>query len=219
MSIPHFDLPQLIQAVGYLGVGAIVFAESGLLIGFMLPGDSLLFTAGLLASKGVFSYPLLAVIVFVAAVAGDAVGYSFGRRVGRRIFTRKGSLFFDPEHLRRAEEFYERHGGKAVILARFMPFVRTFAPIVAGVGRMSYPRFAFFNVTGALLWAVGLSGLGYVLGETVPGIDRFIFPIIALILIASASPIAWRILSDPVERARVMQTLRHLWKVATKRFR
>lgn len=212
MSFLHFDLVQLIQAVGYLGVGGIVFAESGLLIGFLLPGDSLLVTAGLLASHGFFSYPILAVVVFVAAVAGDAVGYTFGRRVGPRIFKRQGSLFFDPEHLQRAEAFYERHGGKAVILARFMPFVRTFAPIVAGVGKMSYPRFAFFNVIGALLWAVGLSGLGYVLGETVPGIDRYILPIIVLILVASASPLLWRVLSDPVERARFAGLIRQTLK-------
>jgi membrane-associated protein len=219
MSLPFMDLPQLIQAVGYAGVGAIVFAESGLLIGFMLPGDSLLVTAGLLASHGFFSYPILAVIVFVAAVAGDAVGYTFGRRVGRRIFKRKGSLLFDPEHLRRAEEFYERHGGKAIIIARFMPFVRTFAPIVAGVGKMSYPRFAFFNVTGALLWAVGLSGLGYALGETVPGIDKYILPIIVFILIASASPLIWKVLSNREDRARLFSTLRHIWRQIVARVR
>ncbi len=162
-ALLHFDLKHLIETIGYVGIGSVVFAESGLLIGIFLPGDSLLITAGLLASQGYFSYPLLAMIVFVAAVAGDAVGYTFGRRVGPKIFSREGSLFFNPEHLKRAEVFYERHGGKAVVIARFMPFLRTFASIVAGVGKMSYPRFAFFNALGALLWAVGLTTLGYVL--------------------------------------------------------
>ncbi len=208
MSLLHADLPQLIQWLGYAGVTFIVFAESGLLIGFMFPGDSLLVTAGLLASQGYFSYPLLAALVFVAAVAGDAVGYTFGRRVGRRLFRRKGSLFFDPEHLRRAEEFYERHGGKAIILARFLPFVRTFAPIVAGIGKMSYPRFAFFNVIGAMLWGVGLSFLGYVLGNTVPGIDRYILPLVLGIIVISAAPVFWRLLADPQERARIWGLIR-----------
>lgn len=208
MTIPGIDLPQLVQAVGYIGVTGIVFAESGLLIGFMLPGDSLLVTAGLLASQGYFSYPILATLVFVAAVAGDAVGYAFGRRVGPRIFTREGSLFFDPEHLTRAEKFYERHGGKAVVLARFMPFIRTFAPIVAGVGKMSYPRFAFFNVLGALLWAVGLSGVGYLLGETIPGIDNYIFPIVMGIIAVSVSPTVYHVLRDPKERARLWRLIK-----------
>lgn len=208
MTLTELDLPQLIQAVGYAGIAAIVFAESGLLIGFMLPGDSLLITAGLLASQGHLSYPLLAALVFCAAVAGDAVGYAFGRRVGPRIFRREGSLLFDPAHLRRAEAFYERHGGMAVVLARFMPFVRTFAPIVAGVGRMSYPRFAFFNVIGALLWAVGLSAAGYLLGATVPGIDRYVLPIVAGIILLSVAPTAWQLVRDPAGRARVRGMLR-----------
>lgn len=208
MSLLHLDLVQLVQAVGYTGIAGIVFAESGLLIGFMLPGDSLLVTAGLLASQGYLSYPVLAALVFIAAVAGDAVGYTLGRRVGRRLFKREGSLLFDPEHLRRAERFYERHGGKAVILARFLPFLRTFAPIVAGIGRMSYPRFAAFNVIGALLWAVGLSFIGYALGSTVPGIDRYILPLVLAIILVSAAPVLWRVLADPRERAKIAGLLR-----------
>lgn len=206
----HFDLAELIRTVGYVGIGAIVFAESGLLIGFMFPGDSLLFTAGLLASQGYFNYPLLATIVFVCAVAGDAVGYAFGRRVGPKIFTREGSLFFDPEHLNRAARFYEKHGGKAIIIARFMPFVRTFAPIVAGVGQMQYRRFAFFNIIGGLLWAVGLSFLGYFLGENVPGIDRYIIPIVAFIIVVSAAPTFIHVARDPVQR-------RKIWNYVTRR--
>lgn len=201
------DLGSVIEAIGYLGIAGIVFAESGLLVGILFPGDSLLFTAGLLASNGYFSYPILALVVFVAAVAGDAVGYAFGRRVGPRVFSKAGSRFFDPAHLERAERFYERHGGKAVIFARFLPFLRTFAPIVAGIGRMSYPRFAFFNVIGALAWAVGLSGLGYGLGSTVPGIDSYVLPIVLAILVLSAAPTAIHVLRDPVDRARIVRLI------------
>lgn len=203
----HLDLPTLIRSIGYVGVGAIVFAESGLLIGFFLPGDSLLFTGGLLASQGYFSYPIFALVTFVCAVAGDAVGYTFGRRVGPRIFSREGSRFFNPEHLRTASAFYEKHGGKAIVLARFMPFVRTFAPIVAGVARMPYPRFAFFNVFGALVWAVGLSFLGYILGETVPGVDQYILPIVGAIILVSVAPTVIHVLRDPIERGRLLRLL------------
>ena len=206
-ALLSLDLAHLVQTVGYIGVGAIVFAESGLLIGFMLPGDSLLITAGLLASQGYFSYPLLALIVFVAAVTGDAVGYAFGKRVGPRIFSKEGSRFFNPDHLRTAAAFYERHGGKAVVLARFMPFVRTFAPIVAGAAGMGYARFASFNVIGALLWGVGLSAVGYLLGEHVPGIDRYIVPIVIAVILVSASPTIIHVLRDPKERARLARLI------------
>ena len=201
------DLPTLIRTIGYFGVAGIVFAESGLLIGMFLPGDSLLFTAGLLASQGYFSYPLLAFIVFIAAITGDAVGYAFGRNVGPKIFSREGSRFFDPAHLRRAADFYERHGGKALILARFMPFIRTFAPVVAGIGQMHYGRFTFFNVIGGLLWAVGISFLGYFLGETVPGVDQYLVPIIAFIILASVAPTIIHVLKDPVERKRLLRII------------
>lgn len=193
--MPHFDLVDLIRTVGYLGLFGIVFAESGLLIGFFLPGDSLLFTAGFLASQGVLSIWILAPLCFVAAVSGDAVGYAFGHRIGRRLFHREESLIFRPDHLRRAEVFFECHGGKAIVLARFLPIVRTFTPIVAGIGAMSYPRFAIFNVTGALLWAIGVTLAGYFLGSAIPNVDRYLIPIILLIVAISVAPTAihvWR---------------------------
>lgn len=193
--MPHFDLVGFIKAVGYIGVAGMVFAESGLLIGFFLPGDSLLFTAGFLASQGFLSIWILAPLAFVAAVLGDAVGYSFGRRVGRALFQRKESTFFKPEHLARAETFFERHGGKAIILARFLPIVRTFTPIVAGAGSMRYQRFAAFNVIGAFLWAIGVSLGGYFLGSAIPNVDRYLLPIIVMIIVVSIAPTAihvWR---------------------------
>jgi membrane-associated protein len=189
------DLESFIRAVGYIGVTLIVFAESGLLIGFFLPGDSLLFTAGFLASQGHFDIYLLAILCFVAAVSGDAVGYWFGHRVGRRLFEREDSRFFKKKYLEQAEAFFERNGGKAIFLARFLPIVRTFTPIVAGAASMRYARFAFYNAFGALAWAVGVTVAGYQLGSRIPGVDKYLLPIIAVIILVSVLPGAihlWR---------------------------
>jgi len=184
----HFDLEQLLQAGGYIGLFGIIFAESGLLFGVFLPGDSLLFTAGLLASQGYFSLPMLAATCSIAAITGDAFGYLFGRRVGRALFERRDSRWFRREHLLVAEAFYEKHGGKAIVLARFLPIVRTFAPIIAGVAAMSYPRFALYNVLGGVLWGAGLTVTGYLLGSIVPDVDRYLLPLIAGIVLASILP-------------------------------
>jgi membrane-associated protein len=182
------DLEKLIRAVGYPGLFAIVFAESGLLIGIMLPGDSLLFTAGFLASQGYFNVVLLVIICVVAAITGDAAGYTFGRRVGRRLYERPDSRFFKRKHLLAAEAFYEKHGGKALVLARFLPVVRTLAPIVAGVSAMEYRRFALFNMLGGVLWGAGVTLGGYVLGEVIPSPDRYLLPVIFLIVLISLLP-------------------------------
>ncbi len=186
--LPGVDLESFIRTVGYVGMFAIIFAETGLLVGFFLPGDSLLFTAGFLASQGYLDISLLLVVCFVAAVVGDATGYAIGRNYGRKLFEREDSKLFRKEYLLRAEQFFVKHGGKAVILARFIPIVRTFVPVVSGMGAMEYRRFAFFNVTGALLWAVGVTLAGYFLGTTIPNIDRYLLPIIFLILVVSILP-------------------------------
>lgn len=183
-----FDIETLIRTVGYLGLFAIVFAESGLFVGFFLPGDSLLFTAGFLASQGYGNIAALVPLCFIAAVLGDSFGYAFGRRVGPRIFTREDSLFFRKAYITRTQKFYERYGGKTIILARFMPVVRTFAPIFAGVGTMRYSMFFFYNVIGGFLWAVGLTLLGYTLGSIIPGIDRYIIPLVLAIIVLSFLP-------------------------------
>lgn len=199
--MPSFDLTETIKTVGLIGVAAIVFAESGLFFGFFLPGDSLLFTAGFLASQGFLNIWLLSLFCGIAAILGDSVGYSFGRRVGPRLFTREDSTFFQKKHLERAHAFYERHGGKAIILARFMPIVRTFAPIVAGAAAMSYPRFLTYNVVGGLLWGVGVTWAGYFLGSLVPDVDKYLLPIIALIIVASIAPSVihvWRESGDEI---------------------
>lgn len=183
-----FDLEPLIKTAGYFGIFFIVFAESGLFIGFFLPGDSLLFTAGFLASQGYLNIWILAVLAFVGAILGDSVGYAFGRRVGPKIFKREDSLFFHKDHITRAEKYYEAHGPKTIVLARFMPIVRTFAPIVAGVGRMRYSSFVFYNILGGALWGVGIPLAGYFLGSLVPSVDRYLLPIIVLIVVASILP-------------------------------
>lgn len=187
-SLSGLTIISLLQTTGLAGVFLIVFAESGLFIGFFLPGDSLLFTAGFLASQGVFPMAILMVGACAAAIAGDNVGYWFGKRVGPRLFSREDSLLFRRAHAQKAEAFYERHGGKTIILARFMPIVRTFAPIVAGVGNMNYRTFVIYNIAGGVLWTFGLSGLGYFLGSVIPNVDRYLLPIIGAIIALSVLP-------------------------------
>lgn len=205
-----FDIITLIKTAGYLGIAGILFAESGLFVGFFLPGDSLLFTAGFLASQGYLHIVPLMILSFVAAVAGDSVGYAFGRRVGPAIFRREDSLLFHKDHIERARVFYERHGGKAIILARFMPIVRTFAPILAGVGRMRYGMFAAYNIIGGLLWTIGLSGLGYFLGNTIPDVDKYLLPIILGIIFISVAPSLFHVLKDPSMRAHLKEWIKKI---------
>jgi membrane-associated protein len=190
---PLHDLPTLIKSVGYLGVWGIVFAESGLLIGFFLPGDSLLFTAGFLASQNIFNVWILVAGIVFCAIAGDSVGYMTGHRFGPMLFRREDSRFFSKANLIKTQKFYDEHGGKTIILARFMPVVRTFAPIVAGIGRMHYPSFLTFNVVGGLLWSFGLTLLGYFLGNVIPEdqIDKYLLPIILGIIVLSVLPPAY----------------------------
>jgi membrane-associated protein len=205
------SLTALLPIIGYTGIAAIVFAESGLLIGFFLPGDSLLFTAGFLASQGVFHIIPLILISMVAAIAGDSVGYAFGHRVGRKIFKKEDSLLFHKDNLVRAEAFYDKHGGKALILARFMPVIRTFAPILAGVGTMKYSKFLVYNVIGGVLWAVGLPLLGYFLGSAIPDVDKYLLPIIVGIVLLSILPSIIHILKTKEDRERALDFLRQGW--------
>ena len=203
MELLHQILnPQyLIETFGYIGLFAIIFAESGLLFGFFLPGDSLLFVAGFLASQGLLSLPVLLVTCFTAAVLGDNVGYAFGRRVGKRLFNREDSLFFHKKNVLKAQAFYEKNGPKAIVIARFMPVVRTFAPIVAGVGSMHYRTFMTYNLVGGALWAIGLNLAGFFLGSLIPNVDKYLLPIVMVIVIASVAPSAIHLLKDPENRA------------------
>lgn len=204
-------LEEILPKLGYLGIFGIIFAESGLLFGFFLPGDSLLFTAGFLASQGVFDIKILALLCFIAAVLGDTVGYWFGKKVGPRLFNRENSLLFHKENLLKAKGFYEKHGGKTIVLARFMPFIRTFAPIVAGIGEMRYLAFLSFNIIGGFGWAVGVSALGYFLGVKVGNVDKYLLPIILLIVFVSVLPSAIHFLKEPVERKKIVGLFAGLW--------
>lgn len=178
----------IIKTAGALGVIAIVFAESGLFFGFFLPGDSLLFTAGLFTSQGYLNIWILYVGCLIAAIVGDSVGYGFGRKVGPALFNKEDSLFFNKKHAEKAQRFYEAHGKKTIIIARFIPVVRTFAPIVAGIGNMEYRTFITYNIVGGLTWVTGFLGLGYILGATVPGIDKYLHYIVGAIILISFIP-------------------------------
>lgn len=181
--------PQTIIHAGYVAIAIVIFAECGLLIGFFLPGDSLLFTAGFLASQqlGVEVWTL-SIVCGVAAAVGPLVGYWYGAWAGPRLFNREDSMWFRKSHLIRAHEFYEQHGGKALIIARFMPVVRTFAPVVAGMAGMQYPRFVLYTVIGAIVWAVGVTWLGYFLGSLIPDAGKYLEYIVAAIIVVSIAP-------------------------------
>jgi len=185
----HIDLIALIETLGYIGLFGIVFAESGLFFGFFFPGDSLLFTAGLLASQGILDITILTILVTLGAILGDSVGYWFGAKVGPMLFNREDSFFFHKRHVERTRLFYLKHGSRAIVLARFIPIVRTFAPILAGVGTMPYGKFLRYNIVGGILWGTGVTLLGYFLGATIPGIERYLFPIIIIIIVTSFIPI------------------------------
>lgn len=186
------DPGPLIEWAGYPGLALIIFLETGAMV-FFLPGDSLLVTAGLYAAKGDLSILYLNLLLIPMAVIGDAVSYFIGSRTGPAIFNKPESKLFKPEHMRAAHEFYERHGGKAIIIARFMPLVRTFVPVVAGVAKMPYRRFAMFNVVGGAGWVLSMTMLGFLLGNVVPDIGKHIEKLIILVVLVSISPglIAW----------------------------
>jgi membrane-associated protein len=186
--IEFLDPIFLINTLGLAGVLVIIFAESGLFFGFFLPGDSLLFSAGVLAAAGYFDMRYLVLGAAAAAILGDSVGYVFGARVGPKIFSREDSRFFKKSHLEKTANFYLKYGKKTIVLARFIPIVRTFAPILAGVGRMPYRLFLTYNVLGGILWGAGLTFLGYFLGKSISGVDRYLWPLIAVIILTSFLP-------------------------------
>jgi len=185
------DLEVLVRLVGYPGLIGIVFAETGLLVGFFLPGDSLLFTSGFLASIGVVDVRVLLLFLSIAAVTGDQVGFIIGRRAGAALYRREDSRFFKRRHLIAAHEFYEKYGGKTIFLARFVPIIRTFAPTVAGAAQMDYRKFVFFNVAGGISWVFSMVGGGFLLGQSFPGLKKHIELVILGIIFVSVLPIVW----------------------------
>jgi len=181
-------LMELIRSGGYVVLSAIVFAETGLFIGFFLPGDSLLFTAGLIASQGFFNVFYLMIVLSLMAIIGDAVGYGIGFKAGGALYKRPDTLWFRRKHLLYAKEFYEEHGGKAIFLARFVPFARTFAPVVAGIAQMSYTRFASYNVFGGIFWVCSMTSAGFFLGSF-PWVRHNLEKVVLLIVFVSVLPI------------------------------
>jgi len=186
----HYSLDALIQWGGYVLLVAIVFAETGLLIGCFLPGDSLLITAGLLAAAGHLNIWWINVLLMAAAIIGDSVGYAIGARLGPHIFTREKSLLFNPKHVERTQHFYEKYGPKTIVIARFVPIIRTFAPVLAGVGAMRYRRFLTYNVLGGIGWVASMSWAGYLLGHAVPNISKHMHVLVIVIIVLSCIPIA-----------------------------
>jgi len=201
LATGRYALDDLIRWGGYAILVAIVFTETGLLIGCFLPGDSLLITAGLVAAAGGLNIWWLNVLLIVAAVVGDSVGYAIGARIGPRLFTREKSLLFNPRHVERTRVFYERHGAKTIVIARFVPIIRTFAPVVAGVGQMRYRRFVTYNVVGGVGWVVSMTWAGYLLGQAVPDIDRHIHWVVLIVIVLSVVPIAVEILRERRRRS------------------
>lgn len=199
------NIDQLIPLVGYAGLVAIIFAESCFL--FFLPGDSLLFTAGFFASRGVFDVHTLALLTTLGAIVGNNVGYAFGHKVGKRLFTKEDSVIFNKDHIKSAEVFYEKHGKKTIILARFIPAVRTFAPIVAGIGTMKYRDFVIYNIVGAILWSAGLIYAGYYFGNLFPNkdaVDKYLIVIVLGIIIVTSLPAAYHMLKNEKSRRSLL---------------
>lgn len=202
------DPEHIIQSGGVLLVAAIVFAESGLLVGFFLPGDTLLFSAGFFASQGNLPLGLLLIATTLAAIIGDNVGYMIGRKTGHKIFKKKDGILFRTEYIEQAEKFYEKHGGKTITLARFVPIVRTFAPVVAGVGKMDRKKFMAYNVVGATLWVFSITLLGYWLGSKIPNIDAYLLPAVGLATLLTFGPAIWHILKDAETRAKIKTSIK-----------
>ncbi len=186
-------LTDLVQAVGYLGIFGIVLSESGLPFGFIFPGDTLLFVAGLLASQGVFNIWVLLLLTTSAAIIGDTIGYWTGSYFGQRLFKGKSAFFFNEKTVERTEAFYARYGVRAIIFARFVPTVRTFVPIFAGLGSMRYRTFVTYNIVGGILWGTGVTYLGYALGNVFPNLEHYLLPIIVAIIIASSTPLVYEV--------------------------
>ncbi len=206
-----FDLVEMIKTIGYAGIFAIVFAESGLFFGFFFPGDSLLLTAGLLASRAVLNVWILIPGIFISAVLGDNVGYWFGAKVGPPIFNRPNSRFFKRKNLLKAKEFYDKYGAITITAARFMPFIRTFAPIVGGAVSMDYRKFFWFNLLGGVLWGIGMTTLGFGLGVwfgSVEGIDKYFSLLVLAFFFIPGLPTVWHLWKE--NKAEVLARLKSI---------
>ncbi len=201
LDLLHLSLPELVRLIGYPGLFFMVLMENGLPFGIVFPGDSPLFTAGFLASQGFFDIIPLALVITVAAILGDALGYWFGKTVGTRYLGKPDARFMNAAHVAKTESFFVRYGARAILFARFVPTARTFVPILAGVARMRYRSFFFYNVIGGILWGAGLTFLGYGLGAVFPQSEHYLLPIILVIILVSFAPLGYELISHKLKRA------------------
>lgn len=208
----HIDVSSLIQSGGLLVIALIVYAESGMMVGFFLPGDTLLLSAGVLAAQGQFPIELTIAVIAGAAILGDNTGYLIGRTMGKRLFKKKDGIIFRQEYVQKAEKFYEKHGAKTLLIAHYVPIVRSFAPLVAGVGRMNRAQFILFDTIGAASWAVIITLLGYWFGSRIPNIDSYIMPTILAIMVISFGPMVYHIVKDPKIRLSIRDRLATLMR-------
>ena len=204
----HIDVSHLIQSGGLIAICLIVFAESGLMVGFFLPGDTLLLAAGLFAAQGHFPIELTIIAIAVSALAGDNAGYTIGRAMGRRLFKKKDGILFRQEYVERAERFYEKYGAKTMLIAHFVPIVRSFAPLIAGVAKMPRRNFVLFDTIGVLLWSCIITLLGYWFGSKIPNMDKYILPIVGLVMVVSFGPMVWHLFGDKTARNRFFAAIK-----------
>ena len=195
-----FEVQHIIESGGILLIGLIIFAETGLLLGFFLPGATLLFAAGFFVAQGKLPLPLLLIVVILSAILGNEVGYEIGSRTGKKIFRKKDGLLFREEYITRASDFYEKHGGKTIVLARFVPIVRTFSSVVAGVGKMSRIKFLTYNIIGAFMWCLTIILLGVWLGNRVPNIDKYIIPAVIFATVFTMGPTIYHVGKELITR-------------------
>jgi membrane-associated protein len=202
------NVDSIIQSGGLAAIMAIIFAESGMLVGFFLPGDTLLLAAGVFAAQGKLPIALTIVLIAVAAILGDNTGYHIGRLTGKRIFRKKDGILFRHEYIEKAEKVYEKYGGKIMLLAHFLPIVRTFAPLVAGVAHMPRWKFFIFDAIGDIVWAAAVTLLGYWLGSKIPNLDHYILPTVLIVCCITLGPMLWHIVGDRETRTRLLARLR-----------
>ena len=203
MAVGVFDVDQIIQAGGLLLIGAIIFAESGMFVGFFLPGDTLLLAAGVFAAQGKISVISVIAVVTIAAIAGDNVGYHIGKRYGRKLFSKPDGVIFRQQYVEQAENFYEKWGSKTMLLAHFVPIVRTFAPPVAGVAHMNYKQFVIFDAIGILAWAITVTMVGYWFGSKIPNIDNYIMLAVGAVVVITLGPTIYHLIKALIEKRKI----------------
>jgi membrane-associated protein len=197
------NVDSIIQGGGILAIAAIIFAESGMMVGFFFPGDTLLLAAGVFAAQGKLSIGVTIAAIALAAILGDNTGYTIGRTMGPRLFRKKDGILFRHEYIERSEKFYEKYGSKTMLLAHFVPIIRSFAPLVAGVGKMPRIKFFIFDAIGDIVWASLITLLGYWFGSRIHNIDHYVLPTVLIVMIASFTPMLWHLFGDPVARKRL----------------